>query len=100
MAEEVRIAFDQNRCTFNEMVEFEELTGFPMADLNESNIRRGVVLRAIVYLMMRRTDPNITIEEAGEFDIGAVDFVDPTEAEPTPLKPLDKPAKTRRAKAS
>lgn len=103
MADEpIRIQFDQERMTLGEMVDFEDIAGVAITNIPPGTVPNSRMVLAIVYISMRRNDPRVTLDYVKSLDYSAVDFVDPTEAEPTPLAKLDQPVKAapRRAKAS
>lgn len=52
-----------------ELEELEELTGKPFDGLFVDGEPRGKVLRALGFVVKRRTDPNFTWEAAGELKI-------------------------------
>lgn len=52
--------------TVAELELLEEKAGRPLSTLFAPDAPRGVVLHALAYIMLRRDDPSITWEQAGE----------------------------------
>lgn len=50
--------------TIDEVIEIEELAGKPITDLLVGE--RGRSLRAVAYVVGRRSNPNLTLADAGE----------------------------------
>ena len=50
--------------TVGEIEEIEELSGQPIGALSMDNVPKGKVLRAIAFIVARRTDPAITWEDS------------------------------------
>ena len=65
--------FDPDDLTLNEIEEAEELLGAPIDELLSSGSPKGRALKVIVYLLMRRTDPSITLEQAGQVKLSEID---------------------------
>lgn len=74
MADE--IAFDFDDLTIEEVEILEDITGLSIAELNPENGKRpapqGKTLRAIVYIVNHRTNPDFTIDDAGRVKVTAV----------------------------
>lgn len=54
----------------NEIIVLEEETGLSVEDLMAAGQPRGKVLRAINFVVLRREDPDVTIEDAGKVKLG------------------------------
>lgn len=102
MADEpIVIRFDKDRMTFGEMVDFEDITGIPIDELSGMERPSSRVMLAIAYIGLKRDDPTITLDAVKAMDVSTVDFEDPTEAAPEPLRKLEQPkGSTKRAKSS
>lgn len=72
--------FDLDDMTIGEIILFEETTGRTLADIGKNP--GGKDLQALVFIVLRRTNPAATLEDASSVrlsDLGDAD-VDPTEA--------------------
>lgn len=96
MADETRISLDPEDYTLNEWIDFEDMTGVQLTALN-SQTMTAKVIRALVYLTMRREKPDMSIEEAGLITPSVIDWPDANPTEPARLEAM--PA-TGRKKAS
>lgn len=76
------VDYDLDDLTLDEMSEIEELCdGTPYSDLNFGSAKQ---LRALVFVLMKRSEPDIRIEDVGR--VRMVDFVQADEEMP-PLPP-------------
>jgi len=55
--------------TLNEIEQIELLTGRSIDSIMDDGAPRGRVFKAIIFVFMKRTDPNFTFEQAGEFSM-------------------------------
>lgn len=68
MSDEELVAVDLNLTgpfTIDEVIEIEDLAGCPITDLEEGP--RGRKLRAVAYVVGKRSNPSFTLAQAGEF---------------------------------
>ena len=55
--------------TLNEIEQIELLTGRSIDSIMDDGAPRGRVFKAIIFVFKKRTDPNFTFEQAGEFSM-------------------------------
>lgn len=58
-------AFDFESLTLNEVETIELLTGSSIDQLMDAGQAKGKAMKAIIFIMKKRTDPNFTLEQAG-----------------------------------
>lgn len=61
--------FDFESMTLNEVETIENLTGLAIDKLVDNGTPKGKNLKAIIYVLGRRTKPDFTIEEAGNYTL-------------------------------
>lgn len=67
--------------TIDEIDAIEEITGQPLDALNKAGSRRAPMLKAMAFVVMKRKNPDFTIEDAGRLRInlkGGKSQADPT----------------------
>lgn len=64
--------FDWDELTLDEVELIEELTGFSVDLLREQATPKGKMLKAMVVVVNRRTDPEFSFEDAGKINIKTV----------------------------
>lgn len=80
MADDV-FEVDLESLKVREIEEIEEITGIPLSEMLSTGKPLGKSLRAIAYVVRKRTDPSFTLEAAGELVINLQAApVDPTNA--------------------
>lgn len=52
--------------TLNEIEQIETITGRSIDSIMDDGAPRGRVFKAIIWVFKKRTDPNFTLEQAGE----------------------------------
>lgn len=57
--------FDFESLTLNEVEQIELITGSSIDQLMDAGQPKGKAMKAIIFIMKKRTDPNFTIEQAG-----------------------------------
>jgi hypothetical protein len=62
-------AFDFESLTLDEVETIENLTGVAIERLAEDGAPKGKNLKSLIFVMMRRTNPAFTIEEAGKYTL-------------------------------
>jgi hypothetical protein len=70
-----------NDMTIDDIAEVERLSGQPLADLSNSAAMKGKLMKAIVFVLRRRDNPEFTFEDAGRMTMGEMNEVlgeDPT----------------------
>jgi hypothetical protein len=60
---------DFETMTLNEIEQIELLSGKSIDSIMDDGAPRGRVFKAIIYVFKKRTDPNFTFEQAGEFSM-------------------------------
>ena len=58
-------AFDFESLTLNEVEQIELITGSSIDQLMDAGQAKGKAMKAIIFVMKKRTDPNFTLEQAG-----------------------------------
>lgn len=61
--------FDFESLTLSEVETIEQLTGGSIDNVVGDGVPKGKNLKAIIFVMKRRENPNFTIEEAGAFSV-------------------------------
>ena len=77
------VAYDLDDLTLDEAEEIEDLVGMPLSDLNYGSAK---TMKAIVRVLLKRTNPAVTDEEVGKIKL--MTFVDANEEMPD-LPPAD-----------
>lgn len=75
-----RFKIDVDSLTIGELEQVEELSGMPIAWLGDVNRPQSKLMRALVYVVKRRTDPTFTYEDAGNLKLETFNGSDPTDA--------------------
>ena len=57
--------FDFESLTLNEVETIELITGSSIDQLMDAGQAKGKAMKAIIWIMKKRTDPNFTLEQAG-----------------------------------
>ena len=57
--------FDFESLTLNEVETIELITGSSIDQLMDAGQAKGKAMKAIIFVMKKRTDPNFTLEQAG-----------------------------------
>jgi len=63
--------FDFENLTLDEIETIENLTGGSIDKIADNGTPKGKNLKAIIFVMMRRNDPQFTMEMAGQFTLTA-----------------------------
>jgi hypothetical protein len=58
--------FDFESLTLNEVEQIELITGSSIDQLMDAGSPKGKALKAIIFIVKKRTDPSFTLEQAGE----------------------------------
>jgi hypothetical protein len=58
-------AFDFESLTLNEVEQIELITGASIDQLMDAGQPKGKAMKAIIFTIKKRTDPNFTLEQAG-----------------------------------
>lgn len=78
------LAFDFDDLTIDEVEQIEEITGVSIDALQEKGMAKGKTLKAIVFVVKRRADPEFTIEQAGKLPVRDIEALLGSTAPPTP----------------
>jgi hypothetical protein len=62
-------AFDFESLTLNEVEQIELITGSSIDQLMDAGQAKGKAMKAIIWIMKKRTDPNFTLEQAGNLSM-------------------------------
>jgi hypothetical protein len=57
--------FDFESLTLNEVEQIELIAGTSIDQILDAGNPKGKAMKAIIFIMKKRTDPNFTIEQAG-----------------------------------
>jgi hypothetical protein len=63
------MTIDFDTMTLNEIEQIELLTGRSIDAIMDDGAPRGRAFKAIIFVFKKRTDPNFTFEQAGEFSM-------------------------------
>lgn len=63
------MTIDFDSMTLNEIEQIELLTGRSIDSIMDEGAPRGRVFKAIIFVFKKRTDPDFTFEQAGEFSM-------------------------------
>jgi hypothetical protein len=63
------MTIDFDTMTLNEIEQIELLTGRSIDSIMDDGAPRGRVFKAIIYVFTKRTNPDFTFEQAGEFSM-------------------------------
>jgi hypothetical protein len=63
------MTIDFDTMTLNEIEQIELLTGRSIDAIMDEGAPRGRVFKAIIYVFKKRTNPDFTFEQAGEFSM-------------------------------
>jgi hypothetical protein len=62
-------AFDFESLTLNEVEQIELITGNSIDQLLDAGQAKGKAMKAIIFIMKKRTNPEFTLEQAGEISM-------------------------------
>jgi hypothetical protein len=62
-------AFDFESLTLNEVEQIELITGSSIDQLMDAGQAKGKAMKAIIWIMKKRIDPNFTLEQAGNLSM-------------------------------
>lgn len=79
-----RIAFDLNSLTFAETIEFEDIAEVPITSFGAEGVKMGRVALAMAYVVLRRTNPELTLDEVKAMPITTIDL-----SGDAPVPPVD-----------
>ena len=52
--------------SINDMIEVENISGHKFSQLDTADVSMPAFMRAVVFVVARKTDPSITLEKAGD----------------------------------
>lgn len=61
--------FDFETLTLNEVEQIELITGSSIDQLMDAGSPKGKALKAIIYIIRKRTEPDFTLEQAGSISM-------------------------------
>jgi hypothetical protein len=61
--------FDFESLTLNEVEQIELITGSSIDQLMDAGQPKGRAMKAIIFIMKKRTDPSFTLEQAGSLSM-------------------------------
>ena len=74
--------FDFESLTLNEVEQIELITGNSIDQLLDAGQAKGKAMKAIIFIMKKRTDPNFTLEQAGEISMTEANSLFAGESDP------------------
>lgn len=63
------VTFDFESLTLDEVEQIELITGSSIDQILDAGHAKGKALKAIIFIMKKREDPNFTIEQAGKIPL-------------------------------
>jgi hypothetical protein len=63
------VSIDIETLSIEEVEIIEDMLGLPIDKLTDPNTPKGRMMRAIAYVIARRTDPTVTPEDVGKWTI-------------------------------
>jgi hypothetical protein len=74
--------FDFESLTLNEVEQIELITGSSIDQLMDAGQAKGKAMKAIIFIMKKRTDPNFTLEQAGALSMNEANALFAGETDP------------------
>jgi hypothetical protein len=74
--------FDFESLTLNEVEQIELITGNSIDQILDAGQAKGKAMKAIIFIMKKRVDPNFTIEQAGSISMSEANSLFAGEADP------------------
>ena len=74
--------FDFESLTLNEVEQIELITGNSIDQLLDAGQAKGKAMKAIIFIMKKRIDPNFTLEQAGEISMTEANSLFAGESDP------------------
>ena len=74
--------FDFESLTLNEVEQIELITGNSIDQILDAGQAKGKAMKAIIFVMKKRVDPNFTIEQAGSISMSEANALFAGEADP------------------
>jgi hypothetical protein len=74
--------FDFESLTLNEVEQIELITGSSIDQLMDAGQAKGKAMKAIIFVMKKRTDPNFTLEQAGAISMTEANALFAGESDP------------------
>jgi hypothetical protein len=75
-------AFDFESLTLNEVEQIELITGSSIDQLMDAGKPKGKAMKAIIFIMNKRIDPNYTLEQAGNLSMTEANAMFVSESDP------------------
>jgi hypothetical protein len=74
--------FDFESLTLNEVEQIELITGNSIDQILDAGQAKGKAMKAIIFVMKRRTNPDFTLEEAGSISMTEANSLFAGESDP------------------
>jgi hypothetical protein len=74
--------FDFESLTLNEVEQIELITGSSIDQLMDAGQAKGKAMKALIFVMKKRTNPNFTLEQAGAFSMTEANALFAGESDP------------------
>lgn len=74
--------FDFETLTLNEVEQIELITGASIDQLMSDGMPKGKALKAIIFTIKKRTDPNFSLEQAGNIALADANKLFEVESDP------------------
>lgn len=66
--------YDIDDMTMDEIEELEELIDVPLDSIGKPNTKKAKLMKAIVYIIEKRTNPAFTLEDAGKLKLSEINI--------------------------
>ena len=70
--EKIDLTLDIEDLTLDEVEEIEDITGESLD--NMAAVKRGRMIKALVFVVLKRDNPDLTLEEVGEMKMGIINL--------------------------
>jgi hypothetical protein len=74
--------FDFESLTLNEVEQIELITGASIDQLLDAGQAKGKAMKAIIFIMKKRIDPDFTLEQAGQISMSEANSLFAGESDP------------------
>jgi hypothetical protein len=76
------VTFDFESLTLNEVEQIELITGSSIDQILDAGQPKGKTMKAIIFIMKKRLDPNFTLEQAGDITMTEANNLFVSETDP------------------
>jgi len=68
------VVIDLDSLNFDEMDELETISGCSFDEIGEAGRPKAKVMKALVFITLKRQNPDITLDEVGKMSLTDIDF--------------------------